>query len=122
MVLWYVFEPHHILPFDYRLGLCTDSVIANGTLQFFFPVNTILLLDSSLGRSSSLSPIYSIPKYYVFLGAPLFCFYLYFLPCKRCQEAELYLTHFTCHSLNDALKDASASNPNHELFGCKAVT
>lgn len=99
-----------------------QTELFSSSRKLIFPVNTILILETSLGRNSSPAPIYSIPRHYVFPGAAFFCFYLYFCPCKRCQEAEVYPTYFTYRGPNNAVKDISASNTKHMLFIWKAVT
>lgn len=90
--------------------------------KLIFPVNTILLLEFSPEKNSSPAPIYSIPRYHFSLAATPSCFYLYFPPYKRHQEAELYPTHFTYHGLNSAVKNFVASNTKYALFIWKAVT
>lgn len=44
----------------------SQTELFNSLCKLIFPVNTILLLESSPGRTSPPAPIYCVPRYYVF--------------------------------------------------------
>jgi len=127
MGLWYLPGPDHLFPCGYRFGLCTDSVLEGRMLQFFVQIYFSCIYNITSGVLSGkkfLSSFYLLHSQVLpfFLGASLFCFYLYFPPGRRCQEAEIYPTRFAYHGLNSAVKDFSASNTKYLLLFSKAAT
>lgn len=122
MVLHHLPGPDHLFPFGHVMASCTDSVLANPTLQLFvqnyFPCK-YNIIDGAFPGKNFLSSSYSLHS--LLLCSRCFCFYLCFPPCKRWQEAKLCPSHLAHHGLNEAIEDVSASNPECVLFIWKAV-